>query len=82
MQRADADFAFFLAGADPFEGDRLGRLSVSKRGLALRDRMVFEALRGAGVPVAVSMAGGYANDVEDIVDIHSQTVLLANSYAG
>ncbi|RMH14823.1 MAG: histone deacetylase [Gemmatimonadetes bacterium] len=65
---------FYVAGADAFAGDRLGRLSVSKRGLAARDRRVFERCLHAGVPVAVVMAGGYAARVEDSVDIHAATV--------
>ena len=68
------DLALFLAGADPFEGDKLGRLSVTKNGLAERDRVVLEGCRERGLPVAVTMAGGYARQVEDTVDIHFQTI--------
>ncbi|HEY3177818.1 MAG TPA: histone deacetylase [Casimicrobiaceae bacterium] len=71
------DLAIYLAGADPYAGDRLGRLSLSKRGLAARDRYVLETLRHHDVPVAVVMAGGYAEKVEDVVDIHSSTVEIA-----
>jgi acetoin utilization deacetylase AcuC-like enzyme len=74
LDAADADLAIYLAGADPFEGDRLGRLSVTKSGLAERDRIVLETCRGRGIPVAVTMAGGYANEVEDTVDIHFQSI--------
>ncbi len=74
---ADADLAIYLAGADPFAGDRLGRLAVSKSGLAARDRRVLERCRAAGIPVAVTMGGGYAADVRDTVDIHFETVRLA-----
>jgi acetoin utilization deacetylase AcuC-like enzyme len=79
LERAleDADLAIYLAGADPFEGDRLGRLSVTKRGLAERDRMVLETCRDRGIPVAVTMAGGYASDVEDTVDVHFQSIKRA-----
>jgi acetoin utilization deacetylase AcuC-like enzyme len=79
LERAleDADLALYLAGADPFEGDRLGRLSVTKRGLAERDRMVLETCRDRGIPVAVTMAGGYARDVEDTVDVHFQSIKRA-----
>lgn len=77
LDRAEADLAIYLAGADPFAGDRLGRLALSKAGLAERDRMVFEMCRKAGLPVAVTMAGGYGRDVSDTVDIHFQTVCLA-----
>jgi acetoin utilization deacetylase AcuC-like enzyme len=73
----DWDLALFLAGADPFEGDKLGRLSVTKSGLAERDRMVLEGCRERSIPVAVTMAGGYARKVEDTVDIHFQTIKAA-----
>jgi len=75
-----AELAIFLAGADPFSEDRLGRLSLSKYGLAERDRMVFARLRRAGIPVAVVMAGGYGKNIQDTVDIHIQTVKLAKSF--
>jgi acetoin utilization deacetylase AcuC-like enzyme len=68
------DLAIFLAGADPFADDRLGRLSVSKEGLSGRDRIVLEGCRSRNIPVAVTMAGGYAKTVEDTVHIHFQTI--------
>ena len=74
----DWSLAIFLAGADPFEGDKLGRLRVTKSGLAERDRMVLEGCRERDIPVAVTMAGGYAREVEDTVDIHFQTVKRAS----
>jgi acetoin utilization deacetylase AcuC-like enzyme len=77
IDRADADLAIFIAGADPFEGDRLGKLSLTKAGLAERDQMVFDMCFAAGIPVAVVMGGGYAPNIEDIVDIHLQTVRTA-----
>lgn len=67
----------FLAGADPYEGDRLGRLKLTRAGLAARDRFVLELARERAIPVAVTMAGGYAHDVNDIVDIHFSTVRTA-----
>jgi len=76
------DVAFFLAGADPFESDRLGRLAVTKDGLRERDEIVFDELVKAGVPVAVVMSGGYARDVADTVDIHEVTVRAAAGVAG
>jgi len=66
--------AFFVAGADPHEDDRLGRLKLSFDGLAERDRRVFEALRQRGIPVAVSMAGGYGRLVDSTVAIHRRTL--------
>jgi acetoin utilization deacetylase AcuC-like enzyme len=74
---SDADLAIYLAGADPYEKDRFGRLALSKQGLAFRDRIVFEFCLAAGLPVAVTLAGGYAPDVEDTVEIHLQTVTAA-----
>ncbi|MFG5408550.1 histone deacetylase [Piscinibacter sakaiensis] len=61
---APPGLAFYLAGADPHEGDRLGRLKLSAAGLAERDRRVLGALRARGIPVAVSMAGGYGRELE------------------
>lgn len=72
-----AELAVYLAGADPYEGDLLGRLALTKRGLAERDRLVFELCAQASIPVATLMAGGYARHVEDTVAIHLQTVRLA-----
>jgi acetoin utilization deacetylase AcuC-like enzyme len=77
LDLSEWDLAIFLAGADPFEGDKLGCLTVTKEGLAERNRMVLEACRGRDIPVAVTRAGGYVKDVEDTVDIHFQTVQRA-----
>jgi len=77
LARAGADLVIFLSGADPYLDDKLGRLKLTKEGLAERDRMVFRYCRSARLPVAVTMGGGYARRVEDTVDIHFQTVLLA-----
>ena len=65
---------FFVAGADPHEGDRLGRLKLSQQGLAERDRRVLQACGERGIPVAVSMAGGYGHDIERTVDMHQETL--------
>jgi acetoin utilization deacetylase AcuC-like enzyme len=80
LTASDPELAIFLAGADPFEGDGLGRLGVSKAGLGERDRIVFERCRDAGVPVAVVMGGGYALRIEDTVDIHFATVKTADIF--
>jgi acetoin utilization deacetylase AcuC-like enzyme len=77
LSLANADIAIYLAGADPYMGDRLGRLKLSMDGLAARDRFVLGLCRAEGLPVAVTMAGGYAREVEDIVAIHVQTVRIA-----
>lgn len=79
---ANADIAIYLAGADPYSGDRLGKLKVSMAGLAARDRLVLGLCREQGLPVAVTMAGGYAREVNDIVTIHTQTVRIAAELAG
>jgi acetoin utilization deacetylase AcuC-like enzyme len=65
---------FYVAGADPHEGDRLGRLKLTRAGLAERDRRVFSACRERGVAVAVSMAGGYGRDIDDTVAVHLRTL--------
>jgi acetoin utilization deacetylase AcuC-like enzyme len=70
------ELVFYISGADPFVGDRLGKLNLTKAGLRRRDEIVLARCRSAGIPVAISMAGGYANDVQDIVDIHFQTLLV------
>jgi acetoin utilization deacetylase AcuC-like enzyme len=78
-RHADAapGLAFYLAGADPHEGDRLGRLKLSAEGLAARDRRVFDALRTRAIPVAVSMAGGYGHDIATTVALQRMTLALA-----
>ena len=70
---------FYLAGADPFEDDQLGGLRLTKDGLRRRDRMVIDAVRGAGVPLVITTAGGYARRVEDTVAIHAATIEEAAS---
>lgn len=71
------ELAIYLAGADPFSGDALGRLALSMVGLAERDALVLGTLREQGVPVAITMAGGYAPDIEQIVEIHLATIRIA-----
>jgi acetoin utilization deacetylase AcuC-like enzyme len=68
---------FYLAGADPHEGDRLGRLKLTAAGLAERDRRVLDACRERGVPVALSMAGGYGRNIDDTVAIQLRTLMQA-----
>ena len=81
LERSRAELAVYLAGADPFVGDRLGRLALSKDGLSRRDELVLATCRDAGLPVAVTMAGGYARELDDIVDIHYRTVEIAAAMA-
>ena len=75
--RFQPDIVFYLAGADPYGGDRLGRLNLTKHGLIVRDQLVLDFCRQKSIPVALSMAGGYAPQVSDIVDIHFNTVNVA-----
>jgi acetoin utilization deacetylase AcuC-like enzyme len=82
LEASRAELAIYLAGADPFVDDRLGRLSVSKEGLAERDRLVLESCRERGIPVALTMAGGYARNVEDTVDIHFRSIETAAALLG
>jgi acetoin utilization deacetylase AcuC-like enzyme len=81
IARAQAELVIYLAGADPYQGDRLGRLALTKQGLLDRDRRVFEHCAAAGLPLAVTMAGGYARDVDDTVDIHLATAETAAWFA-
>ena len=74
LARSRPDLCFYLAGADPYEGDRLGRLALSKAGLAARDALVRDSLHRAGVPACVTLAGGYAERIEDTVKINLATV--------
>lgn len=71
----------YLAGADPHEGDRLGRLKLTLTGLATRDRLVLEQANKRKIPVAVTMAGGYGRDLQDTVAVHLQTIGIAAHYA-
>jgi acetoin utilization deacetylase AcuC-like enzyme len=71
------EIVFYLAGADPYEGDRLGRLKLTIDGLARRDELVLTRCRTAAVPVVVTMSGGYAPDIDAIVTIHANTIRLA-----
>lgn len=77
IERSHAELAIYLAGADPFEDDKLGRLKLTKAGLAARDRLVFDFCEWAGIPVAISMAGGYARSIADTVDIQFATIAEA-----
>lgn len=82
VEQQRPDLVFYLAGADPYEGDRLGRLKLTFDGLRARDSLVFDTCAAAGLPVAVSMGGGYAPDVDAIVRIHATTLREAATRAG
>jgi acetoin utilization deacetylase AcuC-like enzyme len=77
LERSRPQLVIYLAGADPYEDDRLGRLGLTKRGLARRDELVLGTLAARGIAVAVAMAGGYARDIEDSIEIHANTLRTA-----
>ncbi|MDP3620489.1 MAG: histone deacetylase [Polynucleobacter sp.] len=70
-------FIIYLAGADPHENDRLGKLRLSKAGMLARDQMVYAFAQNQSAPVAIAMAGGYGKDIELTVEIHAQTIEAA-----
>jgi acetoin utilization deacetylase AcuC-like enzyme len=75
--RFSPDLVIYLAGADPYRGDRLGRLALTKAGLAARDCHVLRACHERGIALAIVMAGGYAHDIDDTIDIHFTTIRAA-----
>ncbi len=80
FERFAPQLIIYLAGADPHEGDRLGRLKLSSDGMAERDRRVLAQAQQRNLPVAIAMAGGYGRDIDQTVAIHLQTVTLAAAY--
>ena len=76
------DLVVYLAGADPHERDRLGRLKLTFEGLERRDAMVIEGCREVGIPVAITIAGGYGAEIRETVRIHVATSRIARSFAG
>jgi acetoin utilization deacetylase AcuC-like enzyme len=78
--RFSPDLVFYLAGADPHSGDRLGRLALSFEGLKARDRRTFEACFARRVPLAVVMGGGYGVSLEDTVQVQLNTYTVALDY--
>ena len=81
LRAASPDLVVYLAGADPHEHDRLGRLRLTFEGLMRRDAMVLEACRDVGLPVCVTIAGGYGRDVRDTVAVHLNTVRVTRQFA-
>jgi acetoin utilization deacetylase AcuC-like enzyme len=71
---SDPQCVFYLAGADPYEDDQLGGLRLTREGMRLRDRLVMDTVRAAGIPLVITLAGGYARKVEDTVAIHVATI--------
>ena len=80
IEHGQCDLAIYLAGADPFVDDRLGRLALTKPGLARRDQAVIDWCDAQKIPLGVVMAGGYAPNIDDIVDIHASTLALASQH--
>lgn len=78
--RFTPELIIYLAGADPHEGDRLGRLKLTTEGMANRDRMVLDFANGHQCPIAIAMAGGYGHDIQTTVSVHAQTIQLAFEY--
>ena len=79
-ERFKPDFIIYLAGADPHEGDRLGKLSISTDGMRQRDECVFQFGLDREIPIAFSMAGGYGKEIQSTVDVHFQTIVTALRY--
>jgi len=79
--RFDPALVIYLAGADPHEGDRLGRLKLTSDGLEARDRRVFDWAWQRGIPIAFAMAGGYGERLEDTVQVQVNTFRVATQYA-
>jgi len=71
------DILFYVGGADPFCEDQLGGLGLTKSGLKSRDKAVFQLARSRNIPVATTLAGGYARRIEDTIRIHANTILAA-----
>src|SRR5258706_15064 len=80
LASAAPDLVIYVAGADPHEGDSLGRLSLTFDGLARRDAFVLDQCREVGLPVAITIGGGYGRDIEDTVRIHVTTARIAASH--
>jgi acetoin utilization deacetylase AcuC-like enzyme len=81
LSEAQPELVFYLAGADPYREDRFGRLALSFDGLQARDAFVLECCRRRGLPIVITMAGGYARSLEDVALIHTNTlVALRRTY--
>jgi acetoin utilization deacetylase AcuC-like enzyme len=81
LSRFEPELIHYVAGADPYREDQLGGLKLTLEGLEKRDRLVLEKARAKNIPVAVTLAGGYARKVEDTVAIHATTIRLAKEFA-
>jgi len=81
LKKMTPDLIFYVGGADPYREDQLGGLALTFEGLQKRDRLVFEHARRRGIPVASTLAGGYARRVADTVRIHVNTIVAARDVA-
>jgi acetoin utilization deacetylase AcuC-like enzyme len=81
LAASSPDLVVYIAGADPHEGDRLGRLGLTFDGLARRDAFVVDSCREVGLPVAITIGGGYGQRIEDTVSVHVRTVRIAAARA-
>lgn len=81
LHRSAPEFVVYLAGADPHENDRLGRLAMTFDGLARRDTMVLDACREVGIPVLIVISGGYGDPIEGTVQVHATTARIASRYS-
>jgi acetoin utilization deacetylase AcuC-like enzyme len=77
LRQFTPDLICYLAGADPYKEDQLGGLNLTIDGLKQRDELVYQAAKARGIPVMVTLAGGYAINVEDTVTVHCNTVAAA-----
>ncbi|MBL0940449.1 MAG: histone deacetylase [Gemmatimonadaceae bacterium] len=81
LRASRPDLVMYLSGADPHEGDRLGRLKLTFDGLMARDHYVVETCREVGIPVCTTMSGGYGRDIHDTVAVHLNTVRVLKAFA-
>ena len=80
LSQSKPDIVFYLAGSDPHEGDRLGKMNLTFDGLARRDVMVIESCRAIGLPIVVTVAGGYGKDIRDSVRAHVNTARICRDF--
>jgi acetoin utilization deacetylase AcuC-like enzyme len=78
IEQQKPDFIFYLSGVDVLASDKLGKLALSRAGCKERDRLVLQCCKQAGIPVQVSMGGGYSPQIKDIVEAHCNTYKVAN----
>lgn len=81
LSDANPDIVFYLAGSDPHEGDKLGKMKLTFDGLARRDVMVIESCRAIGLPTVVTVAGGYGKNISDSVRVHVDTARICRDFA-